>query len=106
MDSAYGIPGPRAGIELWPPALQGELLTTGQSGKSLKIFFNCIFDYLGLRDFFLPTCKSLNFSFHNGQLFSEVTFLCSALCEVAHDYKPVLLNSLCQPLHPAGHLFQ
>ena len=82
------IPVPEAGIELWPPALNGEFLTIGPSAKSLKIFI-CTFHYLGLREFFffLPTCKSLNFSFHNGQFFSEVTFLCCTLCKVANDYK-------------------
>ena len=33
---AYGILAPRPGIEPAPPALEGEVLTTGPAGKSLK----------------------------------------------------------------------
>ena len=32
---AYGILAPRPGVEPAPPALEGEVLTTGPSGKSL-----------------------------------------------------------------------
>ena len=36
---ACGILAPRPGIEPAPPALEGEVLTTGQPGKSLYLTF-------------------------------------------------------------------
>ena len=36
---ACGIPTPRPGIEPAPPALEGEVLTTGPPGKSRNFFF-------------------------------------------------------------------
>ena len=36
---ACGILAPRTGIELAPPALEGEILTTGPPGKSQRLFF-------------------------------------------------------------------
>ena len=40
---ACGILAPQQGIEPTPPALEGEVLTTGPPGKSLVLFFNYIF---------------------------------------------------------------
>ena len=34
-----GILVPRSGIELTPPALEGEVLTTGPPGKSLLFYY-------------------------------------------------------------------
>ena len=36
---AYGILAPRPGMEPSPPALEGEVLTTGPQGKSPECFF-------------------------------------------------------------------
>ena len=36
---ANGILAPRPGIEPAPPALEGEVSTTGSTGKSLNLFF-------------------------------------------------------------------
>ena len=35
---AYGILAPQSGMEPTPPALEGEVLTTGSAAKSLKHF--------------------------------------------------------------------
>ena len=39
---ACGILAPRPGIEPAPPALEGEVLTTGPPGKSLECFTFCV----------------------------------------------------------------
>ena len=36
---ACGILAPQPGIEPTPPALEGEVLTTGPQGKSLNLYF-------------------------------------------------------------------
>ena len=40
-NEAYGILAPQPGIEPTPPALEGEILTTGPAGKSRKECFSC-----------------------------------------------------------------
>ena len=42
---AYGILAPQPGIEPAPPALEGEVLTTGPPGKSLRVFIMNRFEF-------------------------------------------------------------
>ena len=43
---ACGILVPQSGIEPTPPALEGEVLTTGPPGKSQKMFFYSLYIFL------------------------------------------------------------